>query len=477
MNAEAPIEAISQPHAVEAEQSVIGLCMWRADTVADFASMLTADMFHDPLHADLYQCILDRWQAGEPYSAEFIMRDMRNDLRFAKGGALDLAYIQRLRNDFIVMDRHWRPDVAPLAGVIIEAAAKRTLGDVLDESRADLAHSSSVTAQEVVDRLMALGPSTMEGFPSARRREKSPKDSFIEYLYSEDEPFISTGLSTLDSVIGGFRRGNSIIVGGRPSMGKSLAALFFAYMAARRGEPTVFYSYEMSVEEITGRTVSLMLARGGSDLHYTTLMGKRSEVREIDQVKAALDHLEQIPLIIVDAAGMTIEAIRADLLRQKLRLAIKRQRLAFAVVDYLQLIAPTDGIRERIQQVGHISRGLKGAAKHADIPILTLSQLSRANEGRPDKLPQLSDLRESGDIEQDADTVIFAHRESYYTEREMKKLEGADRLALQAKLSQQINEFDAVVAKNRHGPVRTVTLGVDLATNRFWDIEQGAQHG
>jgi len=472
MNAEVQI---SVPQAVEAEQSALGLCLARPQMVTEFAAMLTADMFFDPLHADIYQAIIDRYQAGEPYTPEYIMRDMRGDPRWADI-PVGIKYIQHLRREFMVMDPKWAPEAAPLAGLIIEAAAKRSLGIVLDETSADLTGTPGITAQEAVDRLLSAGPGTMEGFAMARRREKSPRESFIEYLYAKDEPFVSTGLSSLDAVIGGFRRGNSIIVGGRPSMGKSLLA-FHAYMAARRGEPTVVYSYEMSVEELTGRIVSLMLARDGKNVPFTAIMGKRADLREIEDVKRALGHLEGLPLILVDAAGMTIEAIRADILRQKMRLALKRQRLALAVVDYLQLVAPTVGVKERIQQIGHISRGLKNAAKHADIPIITLSQLSRANEQRQDKVPQLSDLRESGDIEQDADTVMFIHREAYYIEREMKKAEGAERLALESRLAAQIHEADVLVAKNRHGPVRPVTVGVDLPTNRFYDIERSGADG
>lgn len=473
MNAEVQI---SPPQAVEAEQSVLGLCMARPQMVAEFASMLTADMFHDPLNADIYQAVLDRFQAGEPYTPEYVMRDMRGDPRWSQIPA-GLKYIQALRADFLIMDPKWVPEAAPLAGLIIEAAAKRSLGLVLDETSDALTGTPGITAQEAVDRLLSAGPGTMEGFALAQRREKNLRESFIEYLYAQDEPFVSTGLVSLDAVIGGFRRGNSIIIGGRPSMGKSLQAVFHAYMAARRGEATVFYSYEMTVEELTGRIVSLMLARDGKNVPYAAMMNKRADLREIDDVKRTLGHLEGLPLILVDAAGMTIEAIRADILRQKMRLALKRQRLALAVVDYLQLVAPTAGIKERIQQIGHISRGLKGAAKHADIPIITLSQLSRANEQRQDKVPQLSDLRESGDIEQDADTVMFIHREAYYTEREMKKAEGAERMGLEARLGAQIHEADVLVAKNRHGPVRPVTVGVDLPTNRFYDIEREGADG
>lgn len=471
MNAEVQV---SPPHAIEAEQAVIGLCLTRPAIAAEFVSMLTADMFYDELHADIYQCIIDRWRSNEPFTPEFVMIDMRGDARWAHIPA-GVRYIQALRSEMMVMGPTWRPDAQALAGVIIEAAAKRALMTVLDESRWDLEMNPAMTAQDAIDRLAAQNQSAMDGFASAMRREKGIKESFIEYLYAAEAPFVSSGLSSLDAVIGGFRRGNSVIIGGRPSMGKSALALFSAYMAARRGEPTVYYSYEMTIDELTGRTISLMLSRQGLTVDYSLIMGKRADLREIEQVKLALDHLEQLPLIFVDASGMTIESLRADILRQKTKLALTKRRLSLAVVDYLQLIAPTPGIKERIQQVGHFSRGLKAIAKHADLPVVTLSQLNRANEQRQDKMPQLSDLRESGDIEQDADTVIFVHREAYYTEREMKKAQGAEALALEAKLASQQSEADALVAKNRHGPVRLVTMGADMRVNRFYDLDnQGA---
>lgn len=460
---------VEAPHATEAEQVILGTCMARPQMVAEFAAMLTPEMFYDTAHGDIFQAIIDRWQSNEPCTPEFIIRDFRHDERFVgKNQTLDLRYIIRLKHE---IDRSIAPqDTRALAGAVVEMAARRSLLGILDESRWDLEMNPAMTAQDAIDKLAAQQMGAMEGFASAARRESSPKDALLEYMFAPGAPFVASGLESLDAVITGFRRGNSIIIGGRPSMGKTALAVFLAYMAARRSEPTVFYSYEMTLEELTARLVSLILAVQGKTVPYTAILGKRDRLREMEDVKRALDHLERCPLVLVNASGMTVESLRADVQRQKTKFALAGKRLGMAVVDYLGLIAPTPGIKERIQQIGHISRGLKAIAKHIDIPMVTLAQLNRANEQRQDKRPQLSDLRESGDIEQDADTVIFVHRESYYLEREGRKKSGGEQVAHESAVASIAGEVEFLVPKNRHGAVKTVLLGCDLPVNNFYDI-------
>lgn len=464
MNAEAHAE-ISPPHAIEAEQVILGTCMSRPATVAEFAAILTADMFYDTLHADIYQAIIDRYQSGEPCQPEFIMRDFRNDARLQKGQPIDLRYIIRLKHQ---IDTSVAPtDPRALALLVLEAAAKRTVMTILDESRWDLEMNPAMTAQEAIDRLSAQNMGAMEGFAGVMKREASPKIAMLEYMASGGDPLVSTGLRDLDAVLSGFGPGESIILGGRPSMGKTAEGLFIALQSARRGEAVVFYSYEMSLVEITARCVSLLLAERGIRVPYTVIRGKRDKLHEMDKVKAALDTLEALPLIVVIANGMTIDTVRADVLRQKTKLALAGKRLTLAVIDYLGLIRAPEKIRERIQQIGYISRSIKDMAKHAGIPVLTLAQLNRALEGRQDKRPQLSDLRESGDIEQDADTVMFIHRESYYLARDSGKAGNASH---QIVTEAAMGEAEIIVAKNRHGPVKVVKIGCDLPVNRFYDL-------
>jgi replicative DNA helicase len=236
----------------------------------------------------------------------------------------------------------------------------------------------------------------------------------------------------------------------------------------------VFYSYEMSLVEITARCVSMLLAERGIRVPYTVIRGKRDKLHEMEKVKDALDILDGLPLIIVIANGMTIDTLRADVLRQKTKLALTGKRLTLAVIDYLGLIRAPEKVRERIQQIGYISRSIKDMAKHAGIPVLTLAQLNRALEGRQDKRPQLSDLRESGDIEQDADTVMFIHRESYYLARDAGK---ASNPGHQMTVETSMGDAEVIVSKNRHGPVKVVKVGVDLPVNRFFDLhEEGATY-
>jgi replicative DNA helicase len=304
---------------------------------------------------------------------------------------------------------------------------------------------------------------------------------------------ITTGLEGLNSKIGGLHPSDLIIVAGRPGMGKSSLATNIAFAAAQRflrdtedgidpaqsgGAPVALFSLEMSADQLATR----ILAEQSGISSESLRMGKISQ-QEFRQLARAAGELESLPLYIDDTPGLTIAALRARARRLK-----RQKKIGMVIVDYLQLLQGTGkgGNNEnRVQEISEISRGLKTLAKELDLPVIGLSQLSRAVEQREDKRPQLSDLRESGSIEQDADIVLFIYRDDYYlkgAEVEMPTPEEAstnlDKVAKyndwKAKFEQVAGKAELLVAKQRHGSTGIVRVRFDGRTTKFSDsVDEG----
>jgi replicative DNA helicase len=283
-------------------------------------------------------------------------------------------------------------------------------------------------------------------------------------------------LTDVDKLLGGLHRSDLIILAGRPSMGKTALATNIAFHAAKQyrggrdetgafvaedGAVVGFFSLEMSAEQLATR----LLAEEAGIPSEKIRRGDLKD-RDFQRVVEASTELSRIPLYIDDTPALSISAIRTRARR------LKRQHgLGLIVIDYLQLATPTPGTRydSRVLEISEITRGLKALAKELNVPVIALSQLSRAVEQRDDKRPQLADLRESGSIEQDADVVAFIFREEYYIRRREPK-EGTD---LHAKWQQEMNQVynlaELIVAKQRHGPIGKVLLHFDGSTTKFSD--------
>ena len=242
-----------------------------------------------------------------------------------------------------------------------------------------------------------------------------------------------SGFQDLDDLTGGFQPGNLIVLAARPSMGKSALVTNMAENASvKHGKPVALFSLEMSETELAQRFIASQAKLNGDDLRKGRVKPDRWP-----KVMQATEMLAAAPLYVDDSSDLGILELRA-----KTRRLHSRTPLGLVVVDYLQLMRPEDTSNSRVEQIGQISRGLKLLARELDIPVIAVSQLSRAVEARPDKRPMLSDLRESGQIEQDADLVMFIYRDEYYLREE----------------SERPGEADVIVAKHRNGPVDTVIL-------------------
>jgi replicative DNA helicase len=292
---------------------------------------------------------------------------------------------------------------------------------------------------------------------------------------------ISTGLMDLDSKLGGLHKSDLIILAGRPSMGKTSLATNIAFNIAKAyrkgtlpdgtegavdGGVVGFFSLEMSAEQLAAR----VLAEASEISSHKIRQGDMDESEFRRFVEAAKD-LEACPLFIDDTAAIPIAQLAARARRLK-----RTHGLDVLIVDYLQLVRGTSD--NRVQEIGEISMGLKAIAKELSIPVIALSQLSRQVESRDDKRPQLSDLRESGSIEQDADVVMFVFREEYYVEREKPGDERLEEMAAwQDRMSRLHGKAEVIIGKQRHGPIGTVELSFESQFTRFGNLVKPWQQG
>jgi replicative DNA helicase len=292
----------------------------------------------------------------------------------------------------------------------------------------------------------------------------------------------TTGLESLNSKIGGLHKSDLIIVAGRPGMGKSSLATNIGFACAQRllrdredglepaksaGTPVALFSLEMSADQLATRILAEQSGISSENLR----MGRISQ-QEFRQLARAAAELQSLPLYIDDTPGLTIAALRTRARR------LKRQKgIGMVIVDYLQLLQGSgkgSAGDNRVQEISEISRGLKQLAKELDVPVMALSQLSRAVEQREDKRPQLSDLRESGSIEQDADIVIFIYREDYYLAAKQPADDHPDFAAWQEEMARNYGKAEIIVAKQRHGSTGKVRVKFDSRITRFSDaVDEG----
>ncbi|MED9968561.1 MAG: replicative DNA helicase [Ruminococcus sp.] len=440
----------TMPYSPEAEQAVLGAII-RDNDVFDkvLDHVKTPDFFYVGLHRQIYAQMQDMMNLGQAIDYVTLLNRLQKNNTFdeatGKTYLFDLvencpsvsnaeSYAKIIKDKYrlrrlIQAAREMIDDATSDAdepSILIDAAEQK-LFDIRDGSeKGGLERLSSVILQ-TFDRLDSLN----------READDSIKP-------------VSTGIGDLDRVITGLNRSDLIILAARPGMGKTSFALNIARNVAVTGKKTVaFFSLEMSREQLASRLLSSEAMVGG-----TKLRTGRLNDDEWNRLIPASDVLKNAEIFIDDTPGMTITEMKSKLRRLR--------RIDLVVVDYLQLMSSTRRIDSRVNEISEITRNLKILAKELNVPVITLSQLSRASEQRPDHRPQLSDLRDSGSIEQDADIVLFLYREGYYD-----KDNGGDDAAVQA----DVNSGECIVAKNRHGEMSTVKLHWQGEFMRFTNVE------
>ena len=279
---------------------------------------------------------------------------------------------------------------------------------------------------------------------------------------------IATGLTELDKLLGGLQKSDLIIIAGRPSMGKTALVTNIAFhVASTRGDDDSkklvgFFSLEMSAEQLSTRILAEQLGLASEKI-------RRGEItpHEFEALMEIVANLEALPLFIDDTPALTVSGLRTRARRLSRQ---NKGQLALIVVDYLQLLQGSK-TENRVQEISEITRGLKALAKELSVPVIALSQLSRALEQRDDKRPQLADLRDSGTIEQDADVVAFVYREEYYLGRSEPPEDSDKHSKWQMNMNQAYGKAEIIIAKQRHGPIGKVVVNFDGATTRFSDLD------
>lgn len=439
------LESVTPPHDPLAEQCLLGGMLLSADAIADAVEVVRADDFYEPTHQTIFNAILTLFGQGKPCDAVVLAAHLQSTGELQRAGGP--TYLHTLVNSVPTAS-----NALYYADIIRERSMFRALS-VAGTRIAQSGFRGEGDVDAVVDRAQA------EVFGISNRRsakDYSPISTLLNKTLVEIEELgksdgtlvgVPSGYGDLDSVTHGLHPGQLILVAGRPSMGKSVLGMGIAAHASIHCQvPTVVFSLEMSESEVVTRLLS---AEARVPLQHL----RSGAVTDADWQRLAdvTSTIEQAPLFIDDASNTTVMEIRSKCRRLK-----QQHQLGLVVVDYLQLLSSSRRVENRQQEVSEFSRSLKLLAKELDVPVVALSQLNRGPEQRAEKRPMLSDLRESGGLENDADVVILLHREDMYD-----------------KNSPRAGEAEFILAKHRNGPTGVVTTVFQGHYSRFVDMASG----
>ena len=472
------------PHNIEAEQQLLGAILTNNDNYDRVSSIIGPQHFYDPVHARIFEVAAARISKNALASPVTLKAFLEDDEGLKELGGP--AYLARLAGAAVasfaardyaqmIYDLAIRRELIELGRDIAEKAARV---EVTSEPKEQI-----VEAEQALYKLGEQGQAET-GFRSFLRAVTEAVDvANAAYQREGGLAGLATGLTDLDQKLGGLHRSDLLILAGRPSMGKTSLATNMAFNIARRyrrgrlpdgtegavdGGVVGFFSLEMSSEQLASRILS-EAAEVPSQLIRRGDLTEEEFRRFVDAAK----ELESCPLYIDDTPALPISQLAARARRLK-----RTHGLDVLFVDYLQLVRPATARDSRVNEVSEITQGLKAIAKELDIPVVALSQLSRQVEAREDKRPQLSDLRESGSIEQDADVVMFVFREEYYKEREKPADHDLDAMAKwQDEMERVHGKAEVIIGKQRHGPIGTVELSFEGQFTRFGNLAKPHQRG
>ena len=431
------------PHNLEAEESVLGSMMLSAEAIASVVETLQADDFYHSANRTIYRAILDMYGRGEPVDAITTVEELKRQQVLDKvGGRL---YVYNL-----VQSVPTPASAGHYARIVSEHALLRRLIDAASEIMANaftVPEDPRRAADEAEQLVYAVSRQREQDQVVTVRELVDESMTALEHIHQRESAFagVPTGFADLDDLLSGLQKGNLIVVAARPGVGKSsLVTNLARNVAVDAGASVAMFSLEMSRFEI-----GMRLLCGEARVPWDRVRSGHVATDDWTRIAEAAETLHDAPLYIVDSGNVTIVDIRAKARR------LMRQGLGLIIVDYLQLMsAPSRRAENRQQEIAEISRSLKLLAKELDIPVIAVSQLNRDPERRQDKRPQLSDLRESGAIEQDSDIVIFIHRDDQD--------------------AQNKGKAELIVAKHRNGPTRTIDLTFLPHLTLFANYARGA---
>ena len=438
------LSGLVPPQNLEAEESVLGAMMLSATAVGTVSEILDASDFYRESHAKIYRAALGLWAKGEPVDAITLANevDERGELE-AIGGQSKVAELAALVPSTSNVEHYARivKEMATLRGLVRAGQDITRLGQERPGEVTDLVDRAEQIVFELAQQRVTSDFSHIEVLL---------KESFerITQLYEAGAEItgVPSGFRELDLLTSGFQPGNLVIVAARPSMGKSALGLCVAAnLGVRHETPVALFTLEMSKAEVTQRMMC-----SEAKVESQRLRSGRLAPDDWPRLTAACDRLMKAPIYVDDSGSTTIMELRSKARRLKSR----EPKLGLIVVDYLQLMTSGATVENRVQEVSQISRALKVLARDLDVPILAMSQLSRAVEQRHDKRPILSDLRESGSLEQDSDLVFFVYRDEYYLGEE----------------SDQQGIAEVILAKHRNGPTGLTKLSFLRRYAKFADL-------
>jgi len=471
------------PENLEAEQALLGSILVNNAAYHRVSEFLKGEHFANALHGKLYDAVSRLIEKGQVVGVITLKTYLESDEAMKEAGgpaylaglaAASVHVIDAEQFGRVIHDLYLRRQLIALGHDVVNGAFKPTL----EES----AIEQIELAEKQLYDLASIGQ--IEGGFKPFRTALTEAMTAAESAYHRVGQLtgVSTGLFQLDQLLGGLHRSDLIILAGRPSMGKTALATNMAFSAVKAyreehdpnggmkvadGAVVGFFSLEMSAEQLATRIISEQAMVSSEKIRKGELISS-----DFDKVLSISQDLEHLNLFIDDTPALTISGLRTRARRLK-----RMHGLGMIVVDYLQLLSPSGRSRQenRVQEISEITRGLKTLAKELDVPVLALSQLSRAVEQREDKRPQLADLRESGSIEQDADVVMFVYREEYYLQRSepTRRAEENDARynerhdAWRQRCEQTYGKAEVIVAKQRHGPTGIVRLAFEGQFTKF----------
>ena len=456
------------PSNIEAEQSLIGSVLVNNDIIDEISNIINSGKFFDPVHRKIYEVIENLNNKGMIANPITLKNYFENDAGLTEVGGVD--YLVKLTGFSSSIKQ-----AIDYAKIIHEMYVKREL-IIISDGISDQAKDDQVekTGENIIeDAEKSLFDLAERGnFSQTFLKFNQALDQTIEMAtlaMKSDQGIVGvpTGLTDLDEKLGGLHKSDLVIIAGRPSMGKTALATNIAYYAAKNMQENnekgsvAFFSLEMSSEQLSTRILSEQARISSSEIRR----GKASE-ETLNRYIETSRNIYDLPLYIDETPAIAISTLSNRARRIKRLFGLK-----LIVVDYIQLMKTnTNRMDGRVQEISEITQGLKALAKELNVPVVALSQLSRAVEQRDDKIPQLSDLRESGSIEQDADVVVFVYREQYYLEKKEPKQGSIEHAEWQSKMSDIHGLASLIIGKHRHGSTGTVHVEFEGMFTKFKDL-------
>ena len=455
------------PNNIEAEQAVIGSILVTNEIFDEVNTVVSHINFYDPMHQKIFDAIENMIYKGmlaNPITLKNFFENEKDELNIpeylVKITKFSTSVRQAIEYSKIIYDMYVRRELIKISEKIIDDAKENDL----ESNGQNIIENSEKLLYDLAEK--GTFSSSLIKFDDAMKQ--TIEMASAAYKNEGGIVGVPTGLRDLDDRLGGLHQSDLIIIAGRPSMGKTSLATNIAFNAAQKIQESsakssvAFFSLEMSSEQLSTRIISEQARIGSNDIRR----GRISD-EQFDQFLETSKNISELPLFIDETPAISIAAMSNRARRIK-----RLHGLDLIVVDYIQLMRGSFNNKDgRVQEISQITQGLKAIAKELGVPVLALSQLSRQVEQRDDHKPQLSDLRESGSIEQDADVVMFVYREGYYLQRKEPREATVEHAEWQAKMNEVAHLAEIIIGKQRHGPIGKVTLEFEERFTKFKDTQ------